>query len=169
MVSFSFSNCILYFLVSLLLVTLISILLQKDPVFAVFSFILHILLISLFLLIVGAEFFALLVLIIYAGVIVVLFLFVVIIYQIRTIDISIRSFFLNPLIVILITKLYWLYGVLQNELMHQFRFVRLEKICTLDVSGFILLFNEHFTSFIFSGLLIFIAFIGSISLTQTDK
>lgn len=56
---------------------------QNNPVQAVFSFILTALITFLMLLILGAEFFALLVLIIYTGVITVLFLFVVIMYNLR--------------------------------------------------------------------------------------
>lgn|GEM_PF-3774020 len=59
------------------------IILQQNPVYAVFSFIMTALSTFLFLVLVGAEFFALLILIIYTGVITVLFLFVVIMYNLR--------------------------------------------------------------------------------------
>ena len=56
---------------------------QNNPVSAIFSFVLTAFFSYLFLVLIGAEFFALLVLIIYIGVITVLFLFVVILYNLR--------------------------------------------------------------------------------------
>ena len=62
--------CLLFMLLSLILIIL-----QKNPVYAVFSFVLTAMSTFSFLLLIGAEFFALLILIIYTGVITVLALF----------------------------------------------------------------------------------------------
>src|SRR6185312_2964524 len=63
-----------------MLASLILIAIQSNPVFAVFGFITTALSAFTFLILIGAEFFALTILIIYTGVIAVLFLFVVIMY-----------------------------------------------------------------------------------------
>jgi NADH-quinone oxidoreductase subunit J len=56
---------------------------QTNPIYAVFSFILAALSAFFLLILLGAEFFALLILIIYIGVITILFLFVVFMYNLR--------------------------------------------------------------------------------------
>jgi NADH:ubiquinone oxidoreductase subunit 6 (subunit J) len=75
----------LFFMIS----TLFLIILQTNPVYSIFSFIITAVAVFSFLLLIGAEFFALLVLIIYLGVITVLFIFVVIMYNLRLLDLNI--------------------------------------------------------------------------------
>lgn len=75
------------------LMTLFLILNQKNPIYAVFSFILTVFSVFIIFFIFGAEFLALLVLIIYIGVITVLFLFTVIIYNLRVINIKRSPYF----------------------------------------------------------------------------
>jgi len=41
-----------------------------------------------------------------------------------------------------------------------------ELVYTLDVTNFVELFNEHYILFLFSGLILFIAIIGSIVITS---
>src|SRR5438105_2328482 len=80
------------------------ILIQRNPVFAVFGFVLTAFSTFLFLIFIGAEFFSLLILIIYTGVITVLFLFTVIIYNLRDVNINLRNFFFNPILVLVAIK-----------------------------------------------------------------
>jgi NADH:ubiquinone oxidoreductase subunit 6 (subunit J) len=87
---------------------------QRNPVFAVFSFILTALLVFTLLLLMGAEFFALLILIIYTGVITVLFLFVVIIYNLRDIQLYIHNILFSPFFILAYAKAYWLHNVFQK-------------------------------------------------------
>ena len=72
----------------LLISTIFLVVIQANPVFAVFSFIGTAFCSFLFFIIIGAEFFALLILIIYTGVITILFLFVVIMYNLRVINLA---------------------------------------------------------------------------------
>ena len=64
--------------IALMIISVFLIVIQRNPVFAVFGFVLTALLTFTFLLLIGAEFFALLIVIIYTVVITVLFLFTVI-------------------------------------------------------------------------------------------
>lgn len=92
----------------LMLISLILIIMQKNPVYAVFSFILTAMSTFSFLLLIGAEFFALLILIIYTGVITVLFLFVVIMYNLREINIGkiVTQFITDPSAFLIAFKIY---------------------------------------------------------------
>jgi NADH-quinone oxidoreductase subunit J len=162
----TFINAIMLFM----LLSVFLIIVQKNPVYAVFSFILTALFTFLFLLLIGAEFLALLILIIYTGVITVLFLFVVIMYNLRDINISkaVTHFILDPSISILAFKIYWANKICYNNLhplLVQTISINTENFYTLDVIQFIALFNEHYLIFLFCGLLIFIAMIGSIVIT----
>jgi NADH:ubiquinone oxidoreductase subunit 6 (subunit J) len=94
------------FLFVLMLLTSIMIALQNNPVYAVFSFILTALMVCVCFLLLGAEFFALLILVVYTGVITVLFLFVVIMYNLREMLVSLRGVFYHPFFFCVLYKLY---------------------------------------------------------------
>lgn len=99
------STCLLYTIFIFLLISLPIICLQTNPVYAVFSFIITALCAFLLLLLVGAEFFAIIILIIYIGVITVLFLFVVIMYNIRSVSFLVTSVVQAPLSLLVFYKL----------------------------------------------------------------
>lgn len=153
-----------------MLLSLILIIMQKNPVYAVFSFVLTAMSTFSFLLLIGAEFFALLILIIYTGVITVLFLFVVIMYNLREINIGkiLLKFIMDPSTFLIGLKIYWAnkicYNTLKPLLLQQMS-LDTPNLYTLDVVQFIALFNDHYLAFLFCGLLIFIAMIGSIVIT----
>lgn len=153
-----------------MLLSLILIIMQKNPVYAVFSFVLTAMSTFSFLLLIGAEFFALLILIIYTGVITVLFLFVVIMYNLREINIGkiVTQFVMDPSAFIIAFKIYWANKICYNNLhpmLVQTVSLDTNNLYTLDVVQFIALFNDHYLVFLFCGLLIFIAMIGSIVIT----
>jgi len=89
-----------------MVLTVFLIVIQRNPVFAVFSFVLTALSTFSFLILIGAEFFALLILIIYTGVITVLFLFTVIMYNLREVNINLRNIFFNPILLLVGIKMY---------------------------------------------------------------
>lgn len=155
----------------MIIFTLFRIATQKNPVYAVFSFILTAIIVFLFLLTIGAEFFALLVLIIYTGVITVLFLFVVIIYNLRNTKekIQLRKYFKNPIFWVVCYKVKWAADIWWGAGIHIFiaqgRSMENKNLFTLDIIYFIELFNAHYFAFLFTGLLIFIAILGSIVIT----
>jgi NADH-quinone oxidoreductase subunit J len=101
----SVDKCV-FILFGILLSTLLLIIVQTNPVYAVFSVILSALTLFSILLLIGAEFFALLILIIYTGVITVLFLFVVIMYNLREVPTYLYHILLNPLFLLLLFKGY---------------------------------------------------------------
>jgi NADH-quinone oxidoreductase subunit J len=78
--------------------SLVLIVFQTNPVYAVFSFIITALITSLLCLLVGAEFFALLILIIYIGVIAVLFIFVVIMYNFQMMSSQVSPIAYHPVV-----------------------------------------------------------------------
>jgi len=162
-INFWFINILLF----LMILTLFLIVFQKDPVFAVFSFIL-IALISFFLLtLIGAEFLALLILIIYTGVITVLFLFVVIMYNLRNINIYIQALIFNPFIIFLIYKIYWFNKISNNLicLLLSQNYYLFTAQYQLDVNKFVDLFNEYHILFLYAGVLLIVAMIGSVVIT----
>jgi len=160
-------NFAVIMLCSCILCSLFLIYIQTNPVYAVFSFILTAIIVFALILIIGAEFFALLIIIIYTGVITVLFLFVVIMYNFRVVDLSLTKLIKNPLTYLLSYKMMWLSeicracwaSVLKQQIQMDASFF------TLDVTKFIALFNDHYFLFFMCGLLIFIAMIGSIVIT----
>jgi NADH-quinone oxidoreductase subunit J len=150
-----------------MIIALFIIVFQKDPVFAVFSFII-IALISFFLLtLIGAEFLALLILIIYTGVITVLFLFVVIMYNLRNINIYIQSLVFNPFVSFLIYKIFWFNKICNNLIYIMLYQNYYSIVCryNLDVIKFIDLFNEYHVLFLYVGLILLVAMIGSVVIT----
>lgn len=154
----------------IMLLSLVLIIIQKNPVYAVFSFIITALATFSFLLLIGAEFFALLILIIYTGVITVLFLFVVIMYNLREIQLqkSATAVLADPLILPISSKIFWANKICFNAvhpLLIQTVPLCSKTLYTLDVVHFIALFNNHYLAFLLCGLLIFIAMIGSIVIT----
>lgn len=163
------ANKLLNVLFLLLILTLFLIIMQRNPVYAVFSFILTALLVFTLLLLMGAEFFALLILIIYTGVITVLFLFVVIMYNLRDIQLYIHNILFSPFFVLVYAKVYWLNTIFKEGYIDVLKQAVLnsKKLNTweLDVVQFTALFNDHYFLFIMVGILLFIAMIGSIVIT----
>ncbi len=151
----------------LMVSTLFLVVIQGNPVFAVFSFISTALCTFLFFILIGAEFFALLILIIYTGVITVLFLFVVIMYNLRIINIAWESVLFNPFIILAFGKLFWLNQIFVEGLQPLLKqHIQLSgSIFTIDVVKLVSLFNDHYLLFLLVGLLIFIAMLGSIVIT----
>lgn len=164
-----FANTYQNVLFLFLLLTLFLIIMQKNPVYAVFSFILTALLTFTLLLLMGAEFFALLILIIYTGVITVLFLFVVIMYNLRDIKLYIHNILFSPFFVLLYAKFYWLNDVFTSGYSDLLNIAFWDNARTntwaLDVVQFTELYNDHYFLFFMCGLLLFVAMMGSIVIT----
>jgi len=160
---------ILNVVIALMIISVFLIVIQRNPVFAVFGFVLTALLTFTFLILIGAEFFALLIVIIYTGVITVLFLFTVIMYNLRDVNIKLKTIFFNPIMLLVGIKIHWVAFTCINVL---WSFVRDDfhindpMIYTLDVTQFIELFNQQYILFLFTGLILFIAMIGSIVITS---
>lgn len=173
-----FLNILFVFLLS----SLLLIMLQKNPVYSVFSFIFTAIIVFLFFLVIKAEFFALLILIIYTGVITVLFLFVVIMYNLSNFKVKINLnfflvipfFFFSLLLNSFFFKIFdaFKYYNLLNMYVDNLIFLPISITSKLenepiifDMFSFSVLFNDYFILFLFVGILIFIAMIGSIIIT----
>lgn len=166
---------LIYFTIICIILTLFLIITQKNPIYAVFSFILTAFFTFLFLILIGAEFIALLILIIYTGVITVLFLFVVIIYDLESLNFNFSSVFLNPMLILILYKVLWasrFYYLTIVKWFHPTLFCNVTDIedadnifFKLDIINYIPLFNEHYFLLFFVGLLIFLAILGSIVIT----
>jgi NADH:ubiquinone oxidoreductase subunit 6 (subunit J) len=164
---YSVYSWLIIIVVFLILVSLVFLVLQNNPVYAVFSFISTALLLFVFLILIGAEFFALLILIIYTGVITVLFLFVVIMYNFRIVEFSHYFILFNPFSYLVLFKAMW-FSWCCNKALEPLLKQQIQlntSFFTLDVVQFIALFNDHYFLFLMCGLLIFIAMIGSIVIT----
>ena len=129
-----------------MLASLILIAIQSNPVFAVFGFITTALSAFTFLILIGAEFFALTILIIYTGVIAVLFLFVVIMFNMRELKTQVRSVVFNPITAVALLKVFFMYELLMGavrSLVDTTVHLEAANLHTLDVVHFVSLFNEH--------------------------
>lgn len=164
---YSHFNGFLNFLSLILLLSLFLVLIQNNPVYSVFSFIFVAFIVFNILLLLGAEFFALLILIIYTGVITVLFLFVIVMYNLRQLNTSEINVWYSSFLVVLIYKLTWVLNGLLSSLGCSLRVVSNFLMFTTDVTQFIVLFNGHYVIFFFCGLLIFIAMLGSVVITSS--
>lgn len=164
---YSHFNVLLNFLSILLVLSLFLVLIQNNPVYSVFSFIFVAFVVFNILLLLGAEFFALLILIIYTGVITVLFLFIIVMYNLRQINMSEMNVWYAAFFVVLVYKLTWLGNSLLGVIGCNLRAVSNFLMYTTDVTQFIVLFNGHYVLFFFFGLLIFIAMIGSVVITSS--
>jgi len=161
---------ILNVLIIFIILSLFIIKIHKNPVFSIFNFVMTSFLIFIFLLLLGAEFFALLILIIYIGVILVLFLFVVIMYNLQIKPLTLFTYHIvySPFIIFLGLKIYIILILWSNyfNLFIPYSLYQTNKIIyTLDIIYFTNLFNEQYILFFFAGMLLFISLIGSICIT----
>lgn len=169
---------------------------QKDPIIAVFLFILIAIMIFIFLILIGAEFIALLISIIYAGVIIVLFLFTVIIYNLQGINFEIPTISFRKIVQLVhfITwkNILWVISIILTFLLvysiwggefagmrepclvvarhtHLYPIFSLPSYAsyTIDIIQLSCLFNKHSGLFLACGLLLFIAIIGSVVMTYS--
>jgi NADH:ubiquinone oxidoreductase subunit 6 (subunit J) len=107
-------------------------------------------------------------LIIYTGVIAVLFLFVVIMFNLRELKTQVRSIVFNPITAVALVKVFFMYELLLSAvhgLVNTTVSLDATNLHTLDVVYFVSLFNEHWLPFLLLGLVIFIAMVGSIVIT----
>jgi NADH-quinone oxidoreductase subunit J len=152
----------------LFFISLILISLQTNPIYAVFSFILTAFFTFCLLFLLGAEFFALLILIIYIGVITILFLFIVFMYNLRVLNSPSLNYILSVWSLPLMLKVNWASQICYNCLyscLNQTLVMPLLNNFSVDMFHFIALFNAHIICFLTVGLLIFFALLGSIAIT----
>jgi NADH-quinone oxidoreductase subunit J len=163
---------ILYFLIlssGLLVIT------SKNTVQSVLYLILVFLLCSLLFIYLGADFIGLIILIVYIGAIAVLFLFVVMMLNIRLLENSFNFSIYIPIIVFL--SLIFIFQIIYFFL-HIFNIIEIENLVYYSNWNFSnniqmssigeLLFNKLYILFISAAFLLFIAMIGAIILTMDE-
>lgn len=139
----------------------------KNPVHSVLFLILSFVLSSLILFLFKIDFLALLYIIIYVGAIAVLFLFVVMMLNIKSVSINYQLMVIISFVSIfaLINILIFLDKIFSNQnkdLLNQN--LNFDSLSNIDVFGQIL-YNYNISLVLIAGLLLLIALIGSISLT----
>jgi len=165
------SFIILIFLLTIL--SAISIILVKNPIHSVFFLVLVFFNVALLLIVFEVEFLALVFLVVYIGAICVLFLFVIMMINIRIVilhEVFIRYIPIGALF--LITLVLEVYIILKQTLnlqktipSLQNKMIYLNNGSNIELIGNIL-YNYNFTFLFLSGLILLVSIIGAISLTN---
>jgi len=167
---------ILFFILSfILLLSASSIILSKNPIHSVLFLIIVFVCSSGLLLLLGAEFLGMIFIIIYVGAISVLFLFVIMMLNIRMIELRENLIKYVPLTIIiafvLLFELFYLFHNISFDFSNfshvqifNFNLFALIIPTNLQLLGY-LLFTYYVDYFIICGLILFIAMIGAIVLT----
>lgn len=162
----------LVFLLSLIIISSICVILSKNVVQSILYLILVFLLCSILFIYLGADFIGLIILIVYIGAIAVLFLFIVMMLNIRILEIYSTFSIYLPLAVFLSLIFFIQIFLIYFNIFNIFELDNLLKLSNWNLYTNIkvnligqLLFNEYFIIFIGATLLLFIAMIGVILLT----
>ena len=167
---------ILFFIVSIIIITSsLLVILSKNPIHSVLFLILVFFNTAILFLFSGAEFLAMILLIVYIGAVAVLFLFVIMMLDINTA--KLRQSFLNylpiGLFVGFIILLELLYVVSQSKLIFPTKNVTENKITNeiFENTKMIgnVLYTDYFLLFQLSGIILLVAMIGAILLTLRKR
>ena len=166
----------LFFIVSIIIITSsLLVILSKNPIHSVLFLILVFFNTAILFLFSGAEFLAMILLIVYIGAVAVLFLFVIMMLDINTA--KLRQSFLNylpiGLFVGFIILLELLYVVCQSKLIFPTKNVTENKITNeifenTKIIGNVL-YTDYFLLFQLSGIILLVAMIGAILLTLRKR
>lgn len=168
-------NFILFILILTILISAVFVVNTRNPVYSVFFLILTFLLGSIFLFLLRNEFLSIMFIVVYIGAIVVLFLFVIMMLNIKLIDLKssyiayiplsfvfILLFFFEIMLYMQVNDFYVFYNVFDS-------YVNWVNYLYFSISNVHLvglyLYTYYFLIFIASALILFIATIGSILLT----
>ena len=147
------------------------VLLAKQPIQSLLSLILSFGMSSIIFMILGAEFLSLLIFIVYIGAIAVMFLFVIMMLNVKVVEL--RSFYLKYLpvgIFIILFFFFELYIYIYYEFFYFFNdFYYVNWINFIDFKGNIyllgsIIYSNYFILFLFLALILFISMLGSIIL-----
>jgi len=172
MVIYTFSFYLFSFITVLSALMVIS---SKNPVHSVLFLILSFVSTSAIFILLGAEFLAMILIVVYVGAVAVLFLFVVMMLDINFI--KLREGFLQYLPfgillgIVLIIELGLLFltkNFTDKSLVNYSKFPQISSIENTKLIGNIL-YTEYFYLFQLSGIILLVAMIGSITLTLRDR
>lgn len=165
----------LFLLYLLIVISSLLVIMSKNTVQSVLYLILVFLLCSLLFIYLGADFIGLIILIVYIGAIAVLFLFVVMMLNIRLLENSFNFSIYIPIILILslvfiFQAIYYLFNIFDlsesENIIYYFNWNFNNNIQMSSIGE--LLFNKLYILFIGAALLLFIAMIGAIILTMDE-
>lgn len=171
----TFELILFYCFASLAIVSSFMVIGSKNPVFSVLFLVLVFFNVTGLLLLLGAEFLAIMFLIVYVGAIAVLFLFVIIILNVKFIELQksliqyiylggfVGFIFLIEIFLVLDSDLLFFINNLQIPKMLKWP-SELYTITNIEVLG-IILYTSYAYLFLLAGLILLIAIIGSIVLT----
>lgn len=165
-----------FFLFFFSLVFSIFVVFSKNPVYSVLSLVLVFINVTGLLILLGVDFLSMLFLVVYVGAVAVLFLFVVMMLNIKIL--SFYSFFFRYFPLTVLFLLYFFFPMLSNliyldlhNLLYNLYFnpINCWSCYTFQVENiFVLgsvLYTFYFCHFLFCGVILFIAMLGAISLT----
>ena len=164
-------NIIENIIIFVCVVSAIMVLLAKQPIQSLLSLILSFGMSSIIFMILGAEFLSLLIFIVYIGAIAVMFLFVIMMLNVKVVEL--RSFYLKYLpvgIFIILFFFFELFIYIYYEFIFFFNdFFYISWIDFLDFKGNIyllgsIIYSNYFILFLFLALILFISMLGSIIL-----
>jgi NADH-quinone oxidoreductase subunit J len=167
-----------YILVFFFLLASLGVVLSKNPIHSIFYLILIFFFASVLFFGLGLDFFAIMFLVIYVGAIAVLFLFMVMMLNVRIVELRAMFYVYMPLAIffIFLVLLEFKYLVFSSysdfvypinvEYTEWFSFISNGTV--IESIGAVL-YNEFFILFFFSMLLLFLATFAAISLTITNK
>lgn len=166
----------IYIFLSIILIAALGVIFSRNVIQSVLYLILVFFLCSLLFIYLGADFIGLIILIVYIGAIAVLFLFVVMMLNIRVLELASTfsvyfplALFLSGIFLSLIIFVYWksLHIIEFNSLINYTNWSIFNNIKIVAIGE--LLFNEGYVLFIGATLLLFVAMIGVIILTLNKK
>lgn len=167
----------MFFLIySLILIASLLVIISKNTVQSVLYLILVFLLCSLLFIYLGADFIGLIILIVYIGAIAVLFLFVIMMLNIRLLENSFKYYIYIPIIIFIsliffFQIIYFFFNnfnmIEMDNLIYYLNWNFSNQIQITSIGE--LLFNRLYILFIGAAILLFIAMIGAIILTMDEK
>ena len=165
----------LFLIYLLIIIAGLLVIFSKNTVQSVLYLILVFLLCSLLFIYLGADFIGLIILIVYIGAIAVLFLFVVMMLNIRLLEDSFNIYIYIPIIIfisliIIFQVIYFFFNIFNIiEIDNLVYYVNWNFSNNVQISSIgELLFNKLYILFIGAAILLFIAMIGAIVLTMED-
>jgi len=174
----------------LTLITLFSIIIEINPIFAVFKLILIYILISALLLTIQTQFFSFILIIVHVGAVAILFIFVIILLELKnytkkkdTINQAQKELFIFSLFLFLFISFILFYKIMNTSTIS---YIFLNNINQLSYFTFFensflkptnsdieaigsCLYDQNSLIIIYSGLLLLVAIIGAISLVHSNK
>jgi NADH-quinone oxidoreductase subunit J len=166
----------------LLIFTALIVVLSRNPIYSILALVLVFCNSSALLLLLGSEFLAFVFIVVYAGAVAVLFLFVIMMINFKTLELNSSSIFTYfPLSAYIIGVLAFEFTFLFSESKstiidgsitmvpsYNLWISSLFHVQNIEALGF-LLYTHYFFIFIISGLILLVAMLGSIVLTLTNR